>query len=104
MSDNLKVQINLPDGGKTTRVIQPTQTTRIVDKYSIAGLQSDKHFVFNQSTPSKEWVINHPLKKFPSVSVIDSANSVVVGSVTYVSNNQIIINFVSPFSGKAYLN
>jgi hypothetical protein len=101
---NLKVDIKLPNGTTTTSVVQPAQTVRIADKYSIAGLQSDKNFVFSQSNPSATWTINHPLKKFPSVSVIDSANNVVVGSVTYVSDNQIIINFVSPFSGKAYLN
>jgi hypothetical protein len=104
MSNNLKVDIKLPNGTKTTTVIQPAQTVRIADKYSIAGLQSDKHFVFSQTTPSSSWTINHPLRKFPSVSVIDTANNVVIGSVTYISDNQIIINFVSPFSGKAYLN
>lgn len=65
---------------------------------------SDKFFEYAQSVPSQEWEIAHTLKKFPSVTVVDSAGSVVIGDVTYIDDSNIIISFQSAFSGKAYLN
>lgn len=61
-------------------------------------------FEHNQMIPSNVWVITHNLDKFPSVAVVDSAGSAVVGNVSYINNNQIDVEFSFPFSGKAYLN
>jgi hypothetical protein len=61
-------------------------------------------FVFNQTTAASTWSITHNLGKFPSVSVVDSSNNVVIGEVEYNSNNQVTLTFASAFSGKAYLN
>ena len=44
------------------------------------------------------------LGKFPSVSVVDSANDEVIGEVTYIDTNSLTIKFTAAFSGKAYLN
>jgi hypothetical protein len=41
---------------------------------------------------------------FPSVVVVDSAGTVVIGEVDYVSGNQVIVRFSAGFSGTAYLN
>jgi hypothetical protein len=59
---------------------------------------------FTQSTPASTWSITHNLSKFPSVTIVDSADNVVVGYQVYNSNNQITLTFSAPFSGKAYLN
>lgn len=56
-----------------------------------------------QQTPSSTWTINHTLGGFPSVTVVDSANTVVYGMVTYVSKSQVVLTFSAPFSGSAYL-
>ncbi len=64
----------------------------------------DKNFVFVQAVPSTQWTIQHNLSKFPSVTVIDSANTVVTGEYTYIDNNNVILNFSAEFAGKAYLN
>ena len=64
----------------------------------------DKTYTHNQDIPSAEWVVNHNLNKYPSVSVTDSAKSVVVGEVMYNSLNQATITFSAPFSGKAFFN
>jgi len=64
----------------------------------------DKNFVFTQSSASATWTINHTLNKFPAVEVVDSANDIVIGNVTYNSTTQITITFTAAFSGKAYLN
>jgi hypothetical protein len=59
--------------------------------------------VYNQPTPSSSWVFDHPLGGKPSVTVVDSAETVVIGEVSYISNTQIRIDFSSPFSGSVYL-
>jgi len=64
----------------------------------------DKAFVFTQSSAASTWTINHNMEKFPSVTVVDSANNYVVGEVTYTNNNSLTVSFSATFSGKAYLN
>lgn len=65
---------------------------------------SDLHFEFVQATPSASWVITHNLDKFPSVSIVDTSNDRVHGSVHYTNKDNLIITFSASFSGKAYLN
>lgn len=64
----------------------------------------DKNFVFTQGSASNTWTINHNLEKFPSVTVVDSADNVVVGHITYTNTNSLTVSFSSSFSGKAYIN
>lgn len=61
-------------------------------------------YIYDQTTPSATWVIQHNLQKYPSVEVVDSAGTVVEGGISYDNDNQITITFVGAFSGKAYLN
>lgn len=68
------------------------------------GIIGDKNFVFSQNVASDLWEINHNLNKFPSVTVVDSGNNIVIGEVTYINENSLQIIFTSPFSGSAYLN
>ena len=59
--------------------------------------------VYNQVSPSSSWTITHDLGGYPSVSVVDSAKTQVIGEVTYLSETQIRVDFTQPFSGLAYL-
>ena len=68
------------------------------------GLTGDKHFVFTKSTPDSVWDITHDLDKYPSVTIVDSAGSVVIGDITYTSKSTLTVTFSAAFSGKAYLN
>lgn len=61
-------------------------------------------YVFEQMVPSDVWTIMHNLNKSPSVTIVDSAGSIVIGDVRYVSLNEIEVTFNGAFSGKAYLN
>lgn len=63
-----------------------------------------KTFVFEQAIPSNIWNIQHNLNKYPSVIIVDSAGSVVMGDVLYVDNNKVVLTFTGQFNGKAYLN
>ena len=68
------------------------------------GIVYDKTFIYNQATSSDVWEIEHNLDKYPSVTVVDSGGSVVVGEIVYIDKNNVRITFTSAFSGKAYLN
>lgn len=65
---------------------------------------SDKTYVYNQNVPSSVWSITHNLDKFPSVTIVDSAGSVVMGEVTYENKNKLKVTFTVEFGGSAYLN
>ena len=69
----------------------------------------DITYTHNQSSTSNTWVITHNLHRFPSVTVVDSGETIVQGSVVYNSNKQLTITFFEggsalAFQGKAYLN
>lgn len=61
-------------------------------------------YVHNQEAPAALWSIPHGLTGYPSVTVVDSGNTVVEGDITYLSNDSITIEFSSPFGGKAFLS
>ena len=75
-----------------------------VVNFSLPASAADKTFTFVQAVPAMIWNITHTLDKFPSISVIDSGDTIVNGSYTYIDDNNITLNFSAPFAGKAYLN
>jgi hypothetical protein len=68
------------------------------------GEDGDKTFVHVQYEASEVWHINHNLNKYPVVTVIDSAGSVVVGNIEYIDINNITVSFTGGFSGRAICN
>ena len=68
---------------------------------SISGLTT---YIHEQGVASDIWEINHDLNKLPSITVVDSADNVVVGDEQYIDKNTVIIRFSNSFKGKAYLN
>lgn len=60
--------------------------------------------VFDQITPSTSWVINHNLNRFPSVSVVDTANTQIFLQVVYNNANQITLTATPAVAGRAFLN
>jgi hypothetical protein len=75
-----------------------------VDVANLIG-SPNRTYTHAQAIPEAVWTITHDLVgKYPSVSVVDSAGSLVIGEVHYVGTNQVVLNFSSAFSGIAYLN
>jgi len=66
--------------------------------------QGTPTFIFDQAAAATTWDITHNLGKFPSITVIDTGNTVVTGEYNYVSNNRVLLSFSAAFAGKAYLN
>ena len=67
-----------------------------------AAVLNDRQ-IHTQSSASSTWNITHDLGGRPSVTIVDSAGTVVVGDVVYNSNTSITVSFSAPFSGFAYL-
>lgn len=59
--------------------------------------------IHTQGAASSTWNITHALGGRPSVTIVDSASTVVFGEVVYNSNTSITVLFSAPFSGYAYL-
>lgn len=70
---------------------------------ALSGL-GDLSYTHTQASASSTWNVAHNLGKFPSITVVDSGNSVVVGAISYTDSNNLTITFNSSFSGKAYIN
>ncbi len=75
----------------------------------VIGQKISPTYTHNQSSASDTWVINHNLEKHPSITVVDSAETVVHGKIEYMLKNTVTITFrlnedAYAFSGKAYLN
>ena len=70
---------------------------------------SNVTYTYPVTTAADTWTITHNLGRFPSVTVVDTAGSIMTGAVIYNSANQLTVTFFSEgsaeaVSGKAYLN
>lgn len=64
----------------------------------------DLTFTYTQVAAATTWNVTHSLNKYPSVSVVDSGNSLLMPDVHYTDPNSLTITFGSATSGKAFLN
>lgn len=83
--------------------------TQVIDEgntlvNAINSLFTKSYYEHIQSLPSANWVINHPLKKKPSVTITTGDGIMVVGEIEYPSLDQVIARFSAQFSGTAVLN
>lgn len=104
-SINVSNSVLIKDYEKLINLPQINGVTLIGDKTSEElNIIGDKNFVFEQKQALATWVIVHNLNKYPTVSVIDSSGSEVIGEVSYDNINQVTITFKGAFKGKATLN
>lgn len=73
-----------------------------IDARSQGG--GDKHYTHVQRVASDVWVVTHNLNKYPSITVVDSAETVVIGDAEYLDLNTVRLTFIGAFAGKAYFN
>lgn len=88
----------------TSSFVPTSEITATNVQDAIEQVRELSRYVHVQSSASTLWTINHNLKMYPSVTVVDSADSHVMGQVVYTSLNQATVEFTSAFSGKAYLS
>lgn len=73
-------------------------------EYTNLGGAATSSYIHTQMVAATIWTVEHNLGKYPSVTVVDSGNTVVVGEVRYIDTITVVLTFTSSFSGKAYLN
>lgn len=73
------------------------------DNTAISASIKFKH-VHNQTVATTEWNIIHELNCYPSVTVVDSTKTEVIGDIEYIDLNTLKVTFSAAFSGHAYLN
>jgi hypothetical protein len=61
-------------------------------------------FTYTQNTVSSNWSITHNMGFHPNVTTVDSAGTVIEGTISYTSTNALIITFAIATSGSAYLS
>ena len=61
-------------------------------------------YVHEQGVASAVWTVQHNLNKYPSVTVVDSAENEIVSEVEYLDKNTVKITMTGSSKGRAYLN
>ncbi len=84
-------------------VVNQDAPNQVVVRLSATSGGNTRRHVHNQGVAASVWTITHSLGGRPSIMVVDSAGTVVIGEVQYDSDTQIKVLFTVPFSGYAYL-
>ena len=104
MSNNIQIKngdsVNITSS--TTASVNVKSTSNVTSVSVSRG--ADKNYVHEQSSPSTTWTVNHNLNKRVAVSVVDSAGTLIICDVRYVSDSQVVLTFDAATSGNAYAN
>lgn len=96
------------EGGNGTRNYDSLINKPTLNGITIEGDHDGEYYglayTHRQDLPSSVWEIHHNLNRYPSVTVVDTAGTRVVGDVVYVDSNTVICTFCGAFGGVAYLN
>ena len=103
-SNIVDVSINLANEKLVADARNYQQILTNVNIMTNTSLTPDKAFIYTQEEPSDKWIINHNLKKHPSVSVVDDEGMLVMCDIQYLDIDNVVVTFAIPFSGNAYLN
>ena len=106
--DTTEINIIQPDITPVSVNVTTPAPQAVVVNVSAVGQKGDPGpwgiYVHTQSIPGDTWTVTHNLGYRPNVTVVDSAETEVVGDLTYVNDNSLILTFIGAFSGKAYLS
>ena len=61
-------------------------------------------YIHEQGVASDVWVIEHNLNKYPSITLVDSANTQFEAQIEYDDKNTCTVYMNGATTGKAYLN
>lgn len=81
--------------------------TLLIPKTTVAAPPSptgSSYYEHLQPSAGTVWTIPHSLGKYPSVTLLDSANDEIEGDVSHVSKNVVVATFSAAVSGRALCN
>lgn len=70
----------------------------------LAASKTQGNYTHQQTLPADEWIISHNLGKYPVVVIADNEGFVQMGTIQYLSLNQVRVTFENEISGFAYLS
>ncbi len=85
----------------TVRLNTPSNDPVVYQKDEVDQLIGT--YAFNFPSPLSQWIVNHNLNRFPDVTTVMLDGSERIGDVTYVSANQIVVDWNANYAGVAYL-
>lgn len=91
-------QVTLTFGSPTTGKAYLNPGAGVIDEGGAA-----RSYLHTQAAPSLLWSVIHNLDRYPSVTVIDTANNSVIADVHYVDLNSLQITLLMATAGRAYL-
>lgn len=103
MSNSVPNNVNIYQDTPNRVTVDQDAPNVVVVRSTSPTYSTVRRYVHTQGVASIEWVITHALGGRPSVTVVDSAGTVVIGEVQYDSDTQVTISFTAAFSGYAYL-
>ena len=93
----------LDDLGDVTVTSAASQQSLVYN--GTAWINKATTFTHTQSSASASCSVTHNLGYRPGgVAIVDSGENVVSGDILHSSNNELVLNFSSAFSGKAYIS
>ena len=102
MPNDISVDVKIKKSPRTVVIHKTNPNIDIPVDITTGGV--DKHYTFIQRIPSDVWEVKHNLNKYPSITVVDSSETVVIGDAEYLDINTVRLRFVGAFAGKAYFN
>lgn len=93
-----------PGGYDVYRINYSDGSSSTFEVYNGEDGKGASSYVHTQLVASAEWTISHNMGKYPSVSIVDSGDNIVMGDVRYIDENTVTVRFNGAFSGTAYLN
>lgn len=64
----------------------------------------DANYTHYQSSAAANWTVEHGLGKLPSVTVLDSANTVYIAKITHLDFNRLVVSLGFQMTGRAICN
>jgi hypothetical protein len=93
-----------PDTHPAAMIMESEERVFLSNQEKTALLNFTESYVHDQLSSSAVWIVMHNLNKYPNVTILDSAGTLVIGEIEYISKNSLILRFAAEFSGKAYLS
>jgi hypothetical protein len=103
MSNSVPNQVNVYQDQPNRVLVDELQPNHVLVRTTDSLSVTTRRHVHTQNTSSSTWTITHDLGGRPSVTIVDTAGTVVIGEVSYESDTEITVSFTAPFSGYAYL-
>lgn len=98
-ANTLTLFVDIADGK-----IKVKKSDTSVVNLELGASGSDAHYTHTQASATMSWSVTHNLGKKPTVSIVDTNDTEIIGTIQYIDNNSLTITLQQAYAGKAYCN